>query len=350
MYPALKRLLFALDPEIAHDISLWALGLLDIIPEVAQWQAKGARNVQHPMTVSSVSFPGPVGLAAGLDKNAKAVLGFSSLGFHFLEVGTVTPRPQPGNEKPRLFRLLDDEAIINRFGFNNEGQAAMAGRLRELPFRDIPVGVNLGKNRHTPLEAAEEDYVSGARLLGPLADYLVINLSSPNTPGLRALQNPKSVLNLSQRVKAAAPGTPVFLKISPDLSEGDLGELVDVILEAKLDALICTNTTIERNVVSAFRSESGGLSGRPLFQKSTHVLGQVFSRSQGRLPLIGVGGIFSGEDAWKKICAGASLIQLYSGFIYRGPALIREINDTLAQKLAQHQMTSLAQAVGRDIQ
>jgi dihydroorotate dehydrogenase len=349
MYLTLKRLLFSLDPEIAHDVSLWALGLLDIVPEMAHWRAKGVLDTRHAITVASVSFPGPVGLAAGLDKNAKAVLGFSSLGFHFLEVGTVTPRPQPGNEKPRLFRLLEDESIINRFGFNNEGQAAMAARLRELPFRNIPLGVNLGKNKDTPLESAEEDYVSGARLLGPLADYLVINLSSPNTPGLRTLQNPKSVLSLSQRVKAASPATPVFLKISPDLSAGELDELVDVILEAKLDALICTNTTLERNVLSEFKSESGGLSGRPLFQKSTHVLRQVFSRSQGRLPLVGVGGIFSGEDAWQKICAGASLVQLYSGFIYRGPALIREINNTLAQKLAQHHLTSLAQAVGRDV-
>jgi dihydroorotate dehydrogenase len=348
MYDLLKSLLFRLDAEVAHDFSIGALSLAEIIPELAHWNRNRVTDFSNEITVAGIKFPGPIGLAAGLDKNAKAILGFGALGFHFVEVGTVTPKAQPGNDKPRLFRLLEDEAIINRFGFNNEGMQALANRIRDVEIREFPIGINIGKNKSTPLELATHDYVSSAKFLAPLADYLVVNLSSPNTPGLRSLQNAKSVASLIQSVQAVSKTTPVFLKIAPDLESNELDELVDVAMDCNVSGLICTNTTLDRNVSSRLKEEAGGLSGKPLFEKSTQVLKQVFRRSAGRLPLIGVGGIFSGEDAWKKVCAGASLVQLYSGFIYRGPVLIREINETIAQKLKEHGLKNFSEAVGRD--
>ncbi len=351
MYQSLLRpLLFRLDAEAAHHLGMWGLSLADTAPGLAKWARRRAipERSTLKMHVAGLDFPNPVGLAAGLDKNAEAIVGLFSLGFGSVEVGTVTPRPQPGNDKPRLFRLQEHQALINRMGFNNEGMQAMASRLRELEWRPGPVGVNIGKNKDTPLEAAVDDYVACAKALSPLADYVVVNLSSPNTPGLRQLQEPEALSLLLQAVREHVVGRPLFLKIAPDLGDEAIDAVVDVARDCDTDGLICANTTITRPVEHPLAKEAGGFSGRPLFTRSTEVVRRAFQRTDGKLPVIGVGGIFNGEDAWKKICAGASLVQVYSGFIYEGPGLVKDILDTLESKVSELGLTSLAAAVGRD--
>ncbi len=346
----LRPLLFRLDAEQAHEVAMWGLSLLDAAPGVAKVLRRRAipERTSLRMHVAGLDFPNPVGVAAGLDKNAEAIVGLFALGFGAVEVGTVTPRPQPGNDKPRAFRLKEHEALINRFGFNNEGMQAMAGRLRELEWRPAPVGVNIGKNKDTPLEAAVEDYVKCADALSSLADYVVVNLSSPNTPGLRQLQEPEALAKLLHEVRRHVVGRPLFLKIAPDLGDEAIDAVVDVARDCGSDGLICTNTTLTRPVDHALAKEAGGLSGRPLFARSTEVVRRAFQRAGGALPIIGVGGIFDGEDAWKKICAGASLVQVYSGFIYQGPPMVKDILDVLETKVSEAGLASLSQAVGRD--
>jgi dihydroorotate dehydrogenase len=351
VYESLVRpLLFRLAPEPAHHLGLWALGLAELAPSIARWrrQAAGAERSALKIRVAGLDFPNPLGLAAGLDKDAEAIVGLFATGFGSVEVGTVTPRPQPGNPPPRLFRLPEDRALINRFGFNNRGMHAMAGRLRELEWRPGPVGVNLGKNKDTPNDAAVDDFVAGATMLAPLADYVVVNASSPNTPGLRALQEPEALTKLLAAVRRAVVARPLFLKIAPDLSDDAIDEVVDVARGTGADGLICTNTTIARPVAHRLAQEAGGLSGRPVFDRSTEVLRRAYRRCEGKLPLIGVGGVFDGEDAWKKICAGASLVQVYTGFIYGGPGLPKKILDVLEEKVTALGLDSIARAVGRD--
>ncbi|MBX7112984.1 MAG: quinone-dependent dihydroorotate dehydrogenase [Myxococcaceae bacterium] len=348
MYAALRPLLFRLPAETAHHAGIWALSLAEGAPNIARWH-RNRLKAQRPalaMTVAGLTFSNPVGIAAGLDKNAEAMTGLFGIGPGFIEVGTVTPRAQEGNATPRVFRLIEDEALINRMGFNNAGADAVAGRLREQTWRPGPIGVNFGKNRDTPLERATDDYVGLAHQLGPLADYVVLNLSSPNTPGLRALQEPDALRVLLSLVRAVLPKKPLFLKIAPDLSDHAVRQAVDVVLECKLDALIATNTTLERNVTHALAKETGGLSGRPLKARATEVIRVAFEHSEGTLPIIGVGGISSADDAWEKILAGASLVQIYSGLVFNGPGLIRAILDGLEAKLAQHKLSSLQAAVG----
>jgi dihydroorotate dehydrogenase len=347
----LRPLLFRLDAELAHELGMGSLGLLDLSPAVAAWLRRNVRADRAALrsTVAGIDFPNPVGLAAGLDKNAEAIVGLLALGFGSVELGTVTPRPQPGNDKPRLFRLPEHEAVINRMGFNNLGMQAMAGRLRELEWRPAPIGVNLGKNKDTPNERAVEDYVAAARLLSGLADYVVVNLSSPNTPGLRALQEPKALEALLLAVRAEVRGRPLFLKIAPDLGDEAVDAVVDVVRSCGVDGLVCTNTTITRPFEHPLAQEAGGLSGRPVAARSTEIIRRVFQRTQGQLPIIGVGGIFSGADAWQKICAGASLVQIYTGFIYRGPTMVRAVLDELEQQLTTAGLRSVQQAIGRDV-
>ncbi|GMU62912.1 MAG: dihydroorotate dehydrogenase (quinone) [Myxococcaceae bacterium] len=352
MYEALLRpLLFRLPPEPAHHLGLWGLGLLELAPGIARSRRRAARAERSSLKVhvAGLDFPNPLGLAAGLDKDGEAIIGLFSLGFGAVEVGTVTPRPQPGNPPPRLFRLPEERALINRLGFNNLGMHALGARLRELAWRPGPVGVNLGKNKDTPNEAAVEDYVVGARALAPLADYVVVNLSSPNTPGLRALQEPEALAGLLAAVREEVVARPLFLKIAPDLEDEAVDEVVDVARASELDGIICTNTTVTRPVAHPLAKEAGGLSGRPLFDRSTQVLRRAFRRSDGKLPLVGVGGVFDGEDAWRKICAGASLVQLFTGFIYGGPGLPRRILDTLEERVSAAGLDSVAKAVGRDV-
>jgi dihydroorotate dehydrogenase len=350
VYESLVRpVLFSLDAEKAHHVGMAGLKAMPVAMAKAWRSNVRADRPTLSMTVAGLTFPNPVGLAAGLDKNAEALVGLFALGFGFVEVGTVTPRPQSGNPSPRLFRLPEHTALINRLGFNNEGMAAMKARLEALGWRPGPVGVNLGKNKDTPNERAVEDYLACAEAVGPLGDYVVVNLSSPNTPNLRALQEPEALFAILSAVRAKVPNKPLFLKIAPDLTDEAVDAAVDVARSTNTSGLICTNTTIARPFEHPLAGEAGGLSGRPVFQRSTEVLKRAFRRAEGRLPLIGVGGVFDGDDAFAKIAAGASLVQLYTGFIYGGPSLPRRILDRLEARLAESGLTRLADAVGRDV-
>jgi dihydroorotate dehydrogenase len=300
-------------------------------------------------------FPNPVGLAAGFDKDAEAVAGCLALGFGFVEIGSVTPRPQPGNPRPRLFRLAEDRAIVNRMGFNSRGLEFAAVRLARRNRAAGIVGANLGKNKESADAAA--DYAAGAARLAPLADYLVINVSSPNTPGLRALQGREPLARLIAAVVAARAAAvpqpsppPLLLKIAPDLTEEDKRDIAAVALEGGVDGLVVSNTTIARpaSLRSRHAREAGGLSGKPLFGPSTAVLADMYRLTGGRLPLVGVGGIASGADAYAKIRAGASLVQLYSALVYEGPGLVSRIQRDLAARLRADGFATLADAVGAD--
>ena len=294
-----------------------------------------------------IDFPNPLGVAAGLDKNAVAVPGLSALGFGFVEVGTLTPKPQAGNPKPRLFRLVQQEAIINRMGFNNRGADCAAKTLAKLATRPIPIGINLGKNKWTELENAAEDYVSAATTLAPFADYLAVNLSSPNTPGLRALQSPKTLEALLLRLKKLDCKKPLLVKLAPDLREDELQEISEVALSCSVDGIIATNTTLQRNISHALASQAGGLSGKPLRALSNDCIRQIYKATRGYIPIIGAGGVFCAEDAYEKIKAGASLVQLYSGFIYGGPGTARRILDGLEACLLRDKVKHLSEVVGQ---
>ena len=341
--------LFALDAETAHHAAMWALSLFEGAPGIAAAMRRwvGADRELLATNVGALRFPNCVALAAGLDKNAEAVTGLFGLGFGSVEIGTVTPRPQPGNPLPRLFRIPPEQALINRMGFNNDGADAIAARLRELRFRPAPVGANLGKNKDTPIDHAATDYIQAAERLAPFSDYLVVNLSSPNTPGLRTLQEPQVLEELLKKVRAAAGSQmPLWLKIAPDLSDEAVDAAVDVAIACGLDALIATNTTLQRPFFHPLAAEAGGLSGAPVRQRSTQVVRRAFKRAGGRLPIVGVGGIFSGADAWEKICAGASLVQLYTGFIYGGPLMVKQVLDELEQLMKRSGISRLGDAVG----
>jgi dihydroorotate dehydrogenase len=341
------RLLHLLPPETAHRLTLHAL---------AAWPLPGRPPPDDPILGSRVlglDFANPVGLAAGFDKNAEAFAAAPGLGFGFVEIGSVTPRPQAGNPQPRLFRLAEDEAIVNRMGFNNDGLAAVAARLarrKDLARGGIVLGANLGKNKDSTDAAA--DYAAGAAALGSLAEYLAINVSSPNTPGLRELQGREPLTRLIAAVQAArgTAGPPLLLKIAPDLTAADREDIAEVALASGLDGLIVSNTTVERpeSLRGAAASEAGGLSGRPLFRPSTELLAEMYRLTEGKLPIIGVGGIMSGADAYAKIRAGAVLVQLYTGMVYRGPGLIARIKRELAARLRADGFGRLADAVGAD--
>jgi dihydroorotate dehydrogenase len=344
IYPLLRPALFRLDPETAHRLAVRSLGILS-----------GTAAQPHPALAQrlwSLDFPNPVGLAAGFDKNAECYRGALGLGFGFVEIGSVTPRPQGGNPKPRLFRLPRDRAVINRMGFNNDGMEAVAARLAGRDQANGIVGVNLGKNKETVDAAA--DYELGVARLGDLADYLVINVSSPNTPGLRALQGKEPLAALIQRTRAARDALrnkpPLLLKIAPDLTEDDQRDIAEVALTEGLDGLIISNTTIARPVLqeAAAAKETGGLSGAPLFGPSTALLGRMYGLTQGRLPLIGVGGVGSAREAYAKIRAGASLVQIYSALVYEGPHLAARIAAELPALLAADGFAHVRDAVGAD--
>jgi dihydroorotate dehydrogenase len=335
MYNLLKPLLFRLDAERAHHLTLDSLqkvhrlGLGRLLPQPPACS---------PRSVMGLDFPNPVGLAAGLDKNGAYVDALAALGFGFIEVGTVTPRPQPGNPQPRLFRIPEAEAIINRFGFNNEGVDALVENVKRAKYRGI-LGINIGKNFDTPNERAVDDYLTGLRKVYAHASYVTVNISSPNTKNLRQLQEKESLENLLAALKqeqaklADQHGryVPVVLKIAPDLAEEQVTEIADLLLQYRFDGVIATNTTLSREGVEglAHATETGGLSGSPVRTKSTAVIKQLSLALQGELPIIGVGGILTGLDAEEKIQAGASLVQVYSGLIYRGPLLVKEACEKL---------------------
>ncbi|MFC5344075.1 quinone-dependent dihydroorotate dehydrogenase [Brevundimonas staleyi] len=326
-----------LDPETAHGLAITAL-------KTAPLPGAPADDPILRTQVAALDLPNPVGLAAGLDKNGEALHGLSRLGFGFVECGSVTPKPQPGNPKPRLFRLSEDRAIINRMGFNNAGLEAFADNLSRRP--NAVVGANLGANKDTEDKAA--DYVAGLKRLAGLSDYFTINISSPNTPGLRALQGREQLDDLLGRInEARTTPAPVFLKIAPDLTSAEIAMIVEAALAHRIDALIVSNTTLDRpdSLTSRDRAETGGLSGAPLTGKALAALKDAAAASEGRLPLIGVGGIGSGQDAWDRIRAGANAVQVYSALIYEGPGLVGRIKRDLAARLRAEGFTSISEAV-----
>lgn len=330
------RALHMLQPETAHDISILAL-------ERGAVPLAGAPYTSDRLRVNLAGIPcaNPVGLAAGYDKNARAVGSLMKAGFGFIEVGAATPRPQPGNPKPRLFRLTEDLAIINRFGFNNEGAEVIAQRLAKRP-KGIPVGLNIGANKDSVDKSA--DFAAVVRIAGAAADFLTVNVSSPNTEKLRDLQGPEALAALLDGVIAARNALPnrppVFVKIAPDLNDAALSDIAAVALAAPVDGLIATNTTLTRDGIHPRHAgEAGGLSGAPLFQKSTHILAKLCQQVAGRLPVVGVGGIGSADQAWEKIRAGASAVQIYSGLIYQGFSLADDIARQLDERLARSGIT-----------
>jgi dihydroorotate dehydrogenase len=337
-----QALLQVLDPERAHDLAVKSLEL-GLYPRVAEPDDK-----RLAQTLFGLDFPNPIGMAAGFDKNARVPRELLAMGFGFVEVGTLTPRAQGGNPSPRIFRSASDRAIINRLGFNNEGQEAALARLKAR----APgiVGVNIGAGRDSKDRVS--DYVSGIERVGAVASYFTVNISSPNTPGLRDLQAPKALAALLARIQTARQALPskpaLLVKLAPDLAEADLPEVVRVILSHGADGIVVSNTTLSREGLkdAAFARETGGLSGRPLLTRSTRMLAQVYRLTEGTLPLIGVGGIDSGETALAKIEAGASLLQLYTGLVFEGPGLIGRIKQTLVAAMERAGAASLKPLIG----
>jgi len=341
-YPLIRPFAFALDAERAHRVTINALRLtpMRLAPPFPD---------SLKTRVAGLDFRSPVGLAAGFDKDAEVPEQMLSLGFGFVEVGTVTPRPQIGNDKPRLFRLSEDRAVINRMGFNNAGQPAAFARLQRCSAVHGVIGVNIGANKDSEDRIA--DYVAGVRAMSAIGDYLTINISSPNTPGLRQLQDEGALRALLSAIdEARAPkGPPIFLKVAPDLGEGEPDQIVRAALHHHIDAIIVANTTVSRPALkSRFKDEQGGLSGAPLKALALKALRDFRSASGGEMPLIGVGGIANADDAWERICAGASLVQLYSAMVYEGPGIARRIARGLAERLKRHGFSSISDAVGSE--
>ncbi|XP_043248005.1 dihydroorotate dehydrogenase (quinone) [Colletes gigas] len=339
-----------LDPEIAHTAAV----------KILKWGLLARQNTEDPASLAinvwDLQFKNPIGMAAGFDKQGEAVEGLHNIGFSFVEIGSVTPKPQPGNPKPRLFRLPEDKAVVNRYGFNSEGHDSVWHRLRKLKdnskFRGI-VGVNLGKNKTS--DDAIQDYIDGIRKFSDVADYFVINVSSPNTPGLRSLQSKNDLEKLLTKVNETRQSIrskqPLLLKLAPDLSDSEKQDIADVVLRKKstVDGLILCNTTVTRNnLTSSLKEESGGLSGAPLSNMSTVMISDMYKRTRGTIPIIGVGGIFTGADAYDKIKAGASLVQLYTSFAYQGPPIVGKIKRELNDMLKRDGLASIKDAIGKD--
>ncbi|HEY0320245.1 MAG TPA: quinone-dependent dihydroorotate dehydrogenase [Pyrinomonadaceae bacterium] len=357
----LRPLLFRLPPEAAHEMALY-LCEAGLRPRLVR-KMFARRFESEPFTELrrfGLSFRNPVGLAAGFDKNGVAAEGLAALGFGFIEAGTVTNLPQPGNPRPRLFRLAQDRALINRMGFNNAGARAVAENLRSYRAGCV-LGINIGKSRAVAVEEATADYLASFESVYDVADYVAVNVSSPNTPGLRDLQHADALYALLQALQARNRELasrlednrplPLLVKIAPDLQEHELEAIVDVALRAGLAGIIATNTTTSRASLKTAASVveacgEGGLSGAPLSSRSTEIIAATYRLTRGRLPIIGVGGIFSAADAWEKICAGASLIQIYTGFIYEGFGIVREINEGLHERLIKQGFRTLDEAVG----
>ncbi|XP_015174191.1 PREDICTED: dihydroorotate dehydrogenase (quinone), mitochondrial [Polistes dominula] len=340
-----------IDPEIAHNLAVKAL----------KWGFVPKEKFNDPVSLRTsiweIVFKNPLGMAAGFDKQGEAIEGLHKIGFSFVEIGSITPEPQSGNPKPRVFRLLEDNAIINRYGFNSDGHDKVWERIKKLrdnkDFVGI-IGINLGKNKDS--ESAEQDYINGIKKFADVADYFVINISSPNTPGLRLLQSKEKLENLLIKInetrQTIGSKQPLLLKLAPDLSEVDRQDIADIVLrsKSKVDGLILCNTTISRiNLINENRKESGGLSGAPLTDISTQIISDMYKRTNGKIPIIGVGGVFSGEDAYHKIRAGASLIQLYTSYIYNGPPIVGKIKKELNDILKRDGFSSISEAVGKDI-
>lgn len=341
LYPLLRPLVFALDAETAHRATIAAVRWLPV------HDAHLPQSLRS--TVAGIDFPSPVGLAAGFDKDAEVCAEMLSLGFGFVEVGTLTPRPQQGNPRPRLFRLAEDRAIINRLGFNNRGQAEAFLRLTRCKHIGGPIGVNIGANKDSADRVG--DYVAGVKAMSAVADYLTVNISSPNTPGLRALQDQGALDALLSAVAGARERRrpPIFLKVAPDIQPGDAERIVRAAIDNRVDALIVSNTTVSRPPLkSRYSGEQGGLSGEPLKDLALDALRQFRSAGGGALPLVGCGGISTADDAWQRILAGASLVQLYTAMVYEGPHIGKRIAHGLARKLERSDFATVAEAVGTE--
>jgi dihydroorotate dehydrogenase len=358
----LRPLLFQQDSERAHNFVVAQLARASKNKFTCDLIRKFHGSPELPTEVFGLKFPNPVGLAAGMDKHAAAVPGWAALGFGFCELGGVTWHAQPGNPKPRMFRAIPDEAVINRMGFNNSGAEALAQKLSDWKksgrWPSHPVGINLGKSKITPLEHAAEDYANSFRVLRDLADFFVVNVSSPNTPNLRQLQDKAALdeifaaIQEVQSPKSKAQGQkPILVKVAPDLSFEALDEILELIAPRNIAGIVATNTTISRPqtgdaALQKIYAETGGLSGRPLRARSTEVVRHLFKQTNGRLPIIGVGGIFSADDAWEKIAAGASLVQIYTGMVYEGPGVAQKIVRGLVQRMKQAGVSDLKQVIG----
>jgi len=352
LYGLARRLLFVVPPERIHTLVFAVLRAVTAVA-VARRSLHRRLGPTDPVlasTVFGVRFPGPLGLAAGFDKDGIGLLTWGALGFGYAEVGTVTAHPQPGNPAPRLFRLPADRALLNRMGFNNRGAGALAIQLaRHRP--QVPIGVNIGKTKTTPASDAVADYRASARLVGPLASYLVVNVSSPNTPGLRDLQAVESLRPILEAVllEASVTATPVLVKIAPDLSDSDVDDIADLAVELDLAGIVATNTTVSRDGLSTPGVDelgAGGISGPPVARRAVEVLRRLYGRVGDRLALISVGGIETADDAWERITAGASLLQGYTGFIYGGGLWPKHIHDGIARRLHDGGFASLSDAVG----
>ena len=334
-YSAIRNVLFKIDPETIHELTIKGFKATGATPLNLFYK----QNIQNkPVDVMGITFPNPVGLAAGLDKNGECIDAFAAMGFGFVEVGTVTPRPQPGNEKPRIFRLPEANAVINRMGFNNKGVDFLVDQVRKAKFSGV-LGINIGKNKDTPEDKAKDDYIHCMRKVYNFATYITINISSPNTPGLRSLQYGDalnellSALKAEQKLLTAQYGKyiPIAVKIAPDLTAPEVESIAECLINNEIDGVIATNTTLSREGVENLEhgGEQGGLSGAPVKDKSTQVIKLLAKALDNKLPIIGVGGIASGSDAQEKIAAGAKLVQVYTGFIYKGPSLIKDIVNAL---------------------
>jgi dihydroorotate dehydrogenase len=344
----LRPLVFRTDAEWAHSQSLRLLETIQFLPFAKNLVASQCQYA-HPwlqQELWGLTFPNLLGVAAGLDKQGQGIGMWEALGFGFAEIGTVTRHPQPGNPTPRLFRLPEDAGIINRMGFNNGGAEALAVTLQQKKTR-LPLGINLGKSKITALEDAVQDYVFSFQTLYRYGDYFVINVSSPNTPGLRELQKSYFLRDIFSALQAVnTQPKPLLVKIAPDLEPADLDDIVSLVLEFKLAGIIATNTTIARPVVSRYAQEAGGLSGRPLIPLSTQIIHQLWQRTQGQVPIIGVGGIYDSASAWEKIIHGATLLQLYTGWVYEGPLVVRQILAGLVAQAEREGFSSLSAAIG----
>lgn len=356
MYSLIKPVLFALDPERAHDLTMAQLEFATCQPAVAKQVERfyGKRVADLPVTCMGLDFRHPVALAAGLDKDARALAGLAALGFSGVEMGTVTPKPQPGNDKPRLFRLEQDQALINRMGFNNVGVDQFLLNLKRSP-RSAVAGINIGKNAATSIDDAHYDYVSALQRVYSEADYITVNISSPNTKSLRELQNANYLDHLLTQIKIAhgkcakvhKRHVPIALKVAPDLEDDEIETIAELVLSHQFDALIATNTTVARpdSLRSKYAGEAGGLSGLPLQSMSTACIAEFYRHLQGRVQIIGVGGIQNADDAWQKLLAGADLLQIYSLFIYQGPGMIADIVKGLKTRVEQAGFNDLATAL-----
>jgi dihydroorotate dehydrogenase len=352
----LRPFLFRLDPELAHEFTLEWLAragkfppLLSLLKRIYSYQTPVL-----PVEIMGIQFPGPVGLAAGLDKDARCIDALSSFGFGHIELGTVTPKPQPGNPTPRMFRLPEHQAIINRMGFNSAGLSPFLENIANTK-KTIPLGINLGKNAATPIEQAAGDYISGLKQLYLYADYFTINISSPNTKNLRDLQSAEALDGLLSEIMKTRQQladefkrtVPVAVKIAPDIENSHIPALAELLVRHGVDAVIATNTTIDHSSVSGSEhaDETGGLSGKPLKDRANEVVSLLYQELQGEVPIIGVGGITNAEDAWQRLLAGAEMVQIYTSFIYNGPGIVAEINKGLAQRVAESGAESLQGAI-----